>query len=155
MLEGLETVKLRMLGIPQQTPLQDLAPAFAASGFKVSIDEANFGEVIPELLRPVSGDYDAYILLLDMEGFHAHDGRQGADKSLALLNERVDLLISSLTSFASQSLMPIFINTLPLPPSPTVGFMDRHHAEWRGRQCGAGQQRSGRTGQCPEQDRAD
>jgi len=119
-----------MLGTSTTHPFaQDLAPAFAASGFNLSIDEANFGEVIPELLRPASGDYDAYVLILDMEGFHPHDGRQETDKNLTLLSERIDLLTSSLTSFASQSTAPIFLNTLPLPPAPAVGFMDCHHAD--------------------------
>ncbi len=131
--EGLEAAKIRVLGTSTTHSFaEDLAPAFAASGFNASIDEANFGEVIPELLRPVSGEYDAYVLVLDKEGFHPHDGRQESDKNLALLTERIDLLTSSLTSFAEQSNAPIFINTLPLSPAPAVGFMDRQHADGMG-----------------------
>jgi FkbH-like protein len=129
-IDGLVDVKLRVLGYSTTHPFtEDLGPAYAVSGFKAVIDEANFGEVIPELLKPVSGDYDAYILFLDMEGFHAHDWRLETSASLQMLNDRVDLLISALTSFVGQSSHPIFINTLPLPPSPAVGFMDRHHAD--------------------------
>ncbi|MCF6197867.1 MAG: HAD-IIIC family phosphatase [Hyphomicrobiaceae bacterium] len=128
--EGFAAAKIRVLGTSTTQPfVQDLAPAFAASGFNVSIDEANFGEVIPELLRPASGDYDAYVLMLDLEGFHPHDGRQETDKNLTMLTERIDLLTSSLASFANQSTAPLFLNTLPLPPAPVVGFMDRHHAD--------------------------
>ena len=67
-----EPAKLRVLGTSTTNPVrarpwrQPLQPAVLTA----SIDEANFGEIIPELLKPVSGDYDAYLLLLDMEGFH-------------------------------------------------------------------------------------
>lgn len=129
-LESLTDVKLRLLGTSTTHPLaQDLVSAFAGNGFHAAITEANFGEVIPELLKPVEGDYDAYILLLDLEGFHAHDWRLDTNASITMLNDRLDLLISTLSSFVGQSSHPIFINTLPLPPSPTLGFMDRHHAD--------------------------
>jgi FkbH-like protein len=129
-LQNLTPVKLRILGTSTTHPLaEDLVPAFAGCGFHADIDEANFGEVIPELLKPVQGDYNAYILFLDMEGFHSHDWRLTTNDSLKRLNERIDLLVSALTSFVGQSSHPVFINTLPLPPSPAVGFIDRHHGD--------------------------
>ena len=52
--EDLPPVNLRVLGTSTTHPFcDDLAPAFASAGFKTDIVEANFGEVIPELLRPV------------------------------------------------------------------------------------------------------
>ena len=127
---NLTPVKLRLLGTSTTSPLaQDLVTAYASSGFHATIDEASFGEVIPELLRPVSGDYDAYILLLDMEGFHPHDWRLDTKASFKMLNERIDLLVSALNGFADQSTHPLFLNTLPLPPFPALGFIDRHHGD--------------------------
>ncbi|MCP4932808.1 MAG: HAD-IIIC family phosphatase [bacterium] len=126
----LPEVKLRVLGYSTTHPFcDDLALAFAGAGFKSVIDEANFGEVITELLRPVEGAYDAYILFLDAQGFHAHDWRLDTSASMQMLNDKIDLLVSALASFASQSSHPIFINTLPLPPTPAVGFLDQHHGD--------------------------
>ena len=129
-LERLPVAKLRVLGYSTTHPFcADLAPAFAGAGFKTDIIEANFGEVIPELLRPDEGDYNAYILVLDMEGFHAHDWRLETTASVQMLNDKIDLLVSALSSFASQSSHPILINTLPLPSTPAQGFLDQHHGD--------------------------
>ncbi len=124
--EGLPEVKLRVLGFSTTHPFcEDLAPAFAGAGFKTDIVEANFGEVIPELLRPVDGAYDAYILLLDMAGFHAPDWRLETSAGTQMLNDRIDLIVSALASFASQSSLPIFINTVSMAPTPAIGFLDQ------------------------------
>ncbi len=129
-LEELPEARLRVLGYSTTHPFcDDLAPAFADAGFKTVIDEANFGEVIPELLRPAEGAYDAYILFLDAQGFHTHDWRLDTSASMQMLNDKIDLLVSALASFASQSAHPIFVNTLPAPPTPAVGFLDQHHED--------------------------
>ena len=126
----LQPVKLRLMGFSTTHAFaEDLTPALAARGFAASIEEAGFGEVMPELLRPVKGDYDACLLLMDMEGFHPHDGRMDSGKSLELLQERIDQLCPALANYAEQTATPVFINTLPPPPAPAVGFLDRHNAD--------------------------
>lgn len=128
--EGLTPVKLRLLGYSTTHPFaDDLVPAFAREGFRAQIEEANFGEVIPELMRPAEGDYDAYILMLDLEGFHAHDWRLDPASGSARLDQRLDMLIGALTGFIDRTPHPIFINTLPLAAAPALGFLDRHHAD--------------------------
>ncbi len=126
----LEPVRLRLLGTSTTHPFaEDLVPAFAANGFRAEIDEANFGEVMPELLRPASKDYDAFFLLLDMEGFHPHEGRSEPGAGMQKLTERLDLLASALAGFAERSPCPVFVNSLPLPAAPAVGYLDSHHAD--------------------------
>jgi FkbH-like protein len=127
---GLTPVKLRLLGFSTTHPFaDDLVPAFAREGFRAEIVEANFGEVMPELMRPVESDADAYILMLDLEGFHAHDWRLDPAAGRERLDARIDMLVSALTHFVETSSRAIFVNTLPLAPTPALGFIDRHHAD--------------------------
>ena len=122
--------RLRLMGFSTTHPLaEDLAPALAAQGFAATIEEAGFNEVMPELLRPVEGKYDACLLLMDMEGFHPHDGRMDSSKNLELLQDRLSQLSAALASYIKQTATPVFINTLPPPVAPAVGFLDRQHAD--------------------------
>ncbi|MEJ2116984.1 MAG: hypothetical protein P8Y36_03400 [Alphaproteobacteria bacterium] len=74
-LPDLPGVRLRLMGFSTTTPLADeMRPAFAAHGWRAEVSEANFGEVIPELLQPAA-DTDATLILLDALSFHTRDWR--------------------------------------------------------------------------------
>lgn len=106
---------------------ESLPPAFAALGWKAEISEANFGEGFAELLKPVE-ECDCLVLFMDIEGFVARDWRRTADDGLALARERADLLASALAKFSERAKAPLLINTIPSPPAPTAGLLDRQHA---------------------------
>jgi len=126
----LAAVKLRLLSWSTTQPFaEDLAPAFAAQGFDADVTQANFGEVIPELLKPAEENYDAYILLFDLEGFHPHDWRLDSEANINMLKDRLETLASALASFAENTGRPLFINTLPPAPAPALGFIDRRHTD--------------------------
>jgi len=125
----MEPVRLRLMGFSTTSSLApDLAIAMAAEGFDAKVEEAGFGEVMPELLKPAENEYDAWILLLDMESFHPRDWRRGSDGHLQMLNERLEMLTSAIAGFLEGGGRRLFVNTIPLPPSPALGFVDRHHS---------------------------
>lgn len=124
----LPAARIRVAGFSTTHLLaESLPPAFAALGWKAEISEANFGEGFAELLKPVE-ECDCLVLLMDIEGFVARDWRRTADDGLALARERADLLASALAEFSERAKAPLLINTLPPPPAPTAGLLDRQHA---------------------------
>jgi FkbH-like protein len=125
----MEPARLRLMGYSTTHMLaEDMAIAMAREGFDANIDEAGFGEVMNELMQPSQEDYDAFILMLDMEGFHPRDWRQGGEINLQLINERLEMLIAAMASFVKARGARLLCNAIPLPPSPALGFVDRHHA---------------------------
>lgn len=125
---SLPAVRIRVAGFSTTHLLaESLAPAFAALGWRAEISEANFGEAFGELLNPTQ-DCDCLVLLMDYEGFAARDWRRTADDGLALVRERAKLLASALAKFSERAKAPLLINTIPMPPAPTAGLLDRQHA---------------------------
>jgi FkbH-like protein len=126
-LPDLPSVRLRLMGFSTTTPLADeMRPAFAAHGWRAEVSEANFGEVIPELLQPAT-DTDATLILLDALSFHTRDWRAAPEAEDNLLEERLAQLGSAIAHFVSASQSPLFITTLPTPATPAAGLIDNRH----------------------------
>ncbi|MEJ2125896.1 MAG: hypothetical protein P8Y47_14200, partial [Alphaproteobacteria bacterium] len=112
-LPDLPGVRLRLMGFSTTTPLADeMRPAFAAHGWRAEVSEANFGEVIPELLQPAA-DTDATLILLDALSFHTRDWRADVSAADGLLEERLAQFSAAAQHFVNQSQSPLFITTLP------------------------------------------
>lgn len=126
-LERLPNVRLRVAGCSTTQILADeLAPACAVEGWRAEISQADFGEVITELLAPRS-EGDALVVLLDLDGFAARDWRNAPADGFKLLSDKAELLGNALAAFAERSAVPLLINTIPSAPAPTAGLLDRHH----------------------------
>lgn len=120
-------VHLRVTGFSTtQVLAAELIPAFAASGWRVEVSEANFGEVMPELLQPTV-DADATLLLLDAHSFHERDWRQPAGNSLALIEDKLGALASAIGAFLAARPRPLIITTLPSPAATAAGLVDNRH----------------------------
>ena len=104
-----------------------LTPAFAAQGWRADVREGDFGSALTDLIAPPEG-VDALVLLLDLDGILQRNWRQPAGELLAVLTERADMLGSALDVFSSRAGVPLLISTIPVPPAPGIGFLDRHHA---------------------------
>ncbi len=134
-LAGLPPVSLRLMGFSTtQTLADELRPAFAALGWRAEVSEANFGEVIPELLRPAP-EADATLILLDAHSFHDRNWRLSSDAADALLDERLAQFAGAVKSFIATRQRPLLITTLPTPPSASAGLIDNRHAA--GARCAA------------------
>jgi FkbH-like protein len=130
LLEGLPVVRLRVASFSTAHSFaSDLPHAFAAAGFQAVVTQAEYGQVLAELMQPSEPERDALLVLLDLEGLHAPDWRRDAAKSHQLLSQRVDLLAGALEQYAGQGRGPIFVNTLPVAMSPAVGLIDSHHGD--------------------------
>ncbi len=119
--------KLRILGFSTTDTLKDeLTPAFAALGWRAEASQGNFGEVIPELLRP-AGDADACLLFLDPLSLHTRDWRSASEDATALLEDKLAGLASAVEHFLRERQQPLFITTLPAPAAPASGLIDNRH----------------------------
>jgi FkbH-like protein len=124
----LPAVRLRVSGTSTTWTLVDaLRPALAVAGARAEITEAPFGSALAELLRPPE-DADAVLLLLDQESLLPWDWRLGSAEMAGLIAERADTVSAALDAFAEKAGVPLLINTLPVPPLPTAGLLDRQHA---------------------------
>lgn len=127
-LATLPAARLRLMGFSTTQPLADeMRPAFAALGWRAEVSEANFGEVIPELLRPASDDADATLVLLDAASFHDQNWRLAADATGELLDARIAQFAAAVESFVAAQPRPLFITTLPAPPLSAAGLIDNRH----------------------------
>ena len=123
-----QDARIRVAGFSTtHTLAQDLGPAFASHGFKADIAEADFGQVIAELMQPVDQPGDAYVLLMDLGGFCPRDWRLEAPRASELFQERLEMFASALVGFADRAERPILVNTLPAPAAPALGLIDRQH----------------------------
>jgi FkbH-like protein len=126
--QTLPLARVRIAGFSTTHDLaQDLSPAFAACGWQADVSEARFGEGLAELLNPGT-DCDCLVLLMDISGFAPGDWRRTPHESFELLRERADLLAVALAGFCERAHYPLLINTIPSPPAPTAGLLDRQHA---------------------------
>lgn len=124
----LPAARLRVSGTSTTWTLIDaLRSAFAVKGAQAEITEAPFGSALAELLSP-PGDRDALVVLLDSEGLAPWDWRLGSAEMASRLAARADTLGEALDAFAARARGPLLINTLPVPPAPTAGLLDRRHA---------------------------
>ena len=124
---SLPILRIRVSGTSTTRPLVDgLGTAFAVEGWQTEIAESGFGGALGDLLSPPY-DVDALLVLLDAEGLLAADWRHAAPDVERLAAERADMLGQALRSYASRAAVPLLINTLPVPPAPTVGLLDRQH----------------------------
>ncbi len=127
-LARLPVVRLRLTGSSTTQLFADqLRPALAAEGWRAEVSQANYGQVLGELMGPQEHS-DAVVALLDLEGFAPRDWRGSAEEGFALLAERAELLANAAAAFAERSRVPLLINTLPFAPAPTAGLLDRRHA---------------------------
>jgi len=127
-LRQLPAVRFRLAGSSTTHTLGEaLIPAFAIEGWRASITEGDFGNILLDLLNPPA-NVDALLVLLDLEGFATRDWRGPADNSFALLTERADILADALKEFSSRSSVPLLVNSIPMPAAPTAGLLDSRHA---------------------------
>ena len=96
-LAGCQGARIRIAGFSTtHTLAQDLGPAFASHGFKADVTEADFGQVIAELMQPVEQPGDAYVLLMDLGGFCPRDWRLEPSQASELFQERLEMFASAL-----------------------------------------------------------
>jgi FkbH-like protein len=105
----------------------DLNRAFAACGFRPSVSEAEYGQVIAELMQPSTESRDALVVLLDIESLHSPDWRHNASAAYDILQQKLDLLTAGLEGYSCKGLGPILVNTVPAAAVPTAGLIDTHH----------------------------
>ncbi|MGH6729818.1 MAG: HAD-IIIC family phosphatase, partial [Sphingomicrobium sp.] len=128
LLEGLPEVRLRVTGFSTTHSLaEDLSTAFGAAGFRAVVTEAEYGQVLAELVQPSEARRDALVVLLDLDGLHAPDWRLDAQRNFDLLAQKIDLLTGGLESYAGKVRGPLLVNTLPMAVAPTAGLIDNHH----------------------------
>jgi FkbH-like protein len=121
---SMPTVRVRLAALSTSEVLADaLTLAFAAEGRRLEITSAEYGAVLPELLRP-AGEADARIVQLDQSSVVAPDWRQGAAAVAAATERRIDDLASALARYASREKVPLLINTLPVTSPPVLGHVD-------------------------------
>lgn len=125
----LPSVNLRLMGFSTTQLLADaLQPAFAALGWHASVSQADFATALTELAAADTG-HDAFVLLLDLNGFAPGDWSNPATRAADLVTERIERLKSALTAFVARSDVPLLVNTIPCALAPTVGFLDRRHVD--------------------------
>jgi FkbH-like protein len=135
LLEDLPGIRLRVAGVSTTHSFaEDLAPAFAAAGFRAALSQADYGQALAELLRPSEDKRDALVVLLDLEGLHTPDWRKDAGRNQELFAQKADLLIGALESYARVGHGPLLVNTLPMAVAPTAGLIDNHHSAGIGQQ---------------------
>ena len=122
------TLRLRVMGFSTtQTLADDLPVAFATVGWRAEVSEANYGEVMPELLRPVENT-DATLILMDSLSFYDRNWRQSANEATALLEDKLGSFVSAVEHFIVTKRHPLFITTLPVPGVASAGLVDNRHA---------------------------
>jgi FkbH-like protein len=125
---GLPEARIRLTGFSTTHGIAvDLGRAFAACGYRASVSEAEYGQVLAELMQPSTESRDALMILLDLEGLHAPEWRQDASAGYGLLQQKLDLLTAGLEGYAGKGLGPILVNTMPVAAVPTAGLIDTHH----------------------------
>jgi FkbH-like protein len=126
--EGLPEARIRLTGFATTHALAgDLGRTFASCGYRATVSEADFGQVLAELMQPSTEARDALMILLDLEGLHAPEWRQDASAGYGLLQQKLDLLTAGLESYAGKGLGPVLVNTVPVAAVPTAGLIDTHH----------------------------
>ena len=126
--EGLPEARIRLTGFSTIHALAgDFGRAFASCFYRASVSEADYGQVLSELMQPSAETRDALMILLDLEGLHAPEWRQDASAGYRLLQQKLDLLAAGLENYVSKGLGPVLINTVPVAVAPTAGLIDTHH----------------------------
>lgn len=124
----LPVVRLRIAGTSTTWMMADaLGPAIAVEGARAEITEAPFGSALAALLSPPD-DADALVVLLDPESLVPWDWRLGSAEMANRLAACADTLGDVLDAFTARAQVPLLVNTLPIPPAPTAGLLDRRHA---------------------------
>ena len=125
------SVRLRVTGFSTTHGLaSELPTAFAAAGFKATVAEADYSQILSELMQPGEGpdrERDALLVLLDINGLHAPDWRQESDQDHALFLQKIDLLCAGLEAYAGRGQGVVLVNTLPAASAPTAGLIDMQH----------------------------
>ena len=125
---GLPEARIRLAGFSTTHGIAvDLGRAFAACGYRPSVSEAEYGQVLAELMQPSTESSDALMILLDVEGLHAPEWRRNASAGYDVLQRKLDLLTAGLEGYARKGLGPILVNTVPAAVVPTIGLIDTHH----------------------------
>ena len=125
---GLPEARIRLAGFSTTHGIAvDLGRAFAACGYRPSVSEAEYGQVLAELMQPSTESSDALMILLDVEGLHAPEWRRNASAGYDVLQRKLDLLTAGLEGYARKGLGPILVNTVPAAAVPTTGLIDTHH----------------------------
>jgi FkbH-like protein len=128
LVEGLPEARIRLTGFSTTHVLAgDLARAFASCGYRATVSEAEYGQVLAELMQPSAMARDALLILLDLEGLHTPEWREDASTGHDLLLQKLDLLAAGLESYAGKGLGPVLVNTVPVAAVPTAGLIDTHH----------------------------
>jgi len=128
LIEGLPEARIRLTGYSTTHALAgDLDRAFTTCGYRASVSEADYSQVLAELMQPSAESRDALMILLDLEGLHAPEWRQEASEGYDLLQQKLDLLTAGLESYAGKGLGPVLVNTMPVAAVPTAGLIDTHH----------------------------
>jgi len=126
-IERLPAARIRLAGSSTtHTLAEDLVPAFAAQGWRVDVTQAEFGGLLAELMG-LQRNVDGLIVLLDFDGVAPRNWRTPAGEGFGLLVERAEILANALTEFSRRSGAPLLINSIPLPPAPAAGLLDRRH----------------------------
>jgi FkbH-like protein len=124
----LPEARIRLAGFSTTHGLAaELGRAFPACGYRATVSEADFDQVLAELMKPPPAPRDALMILIDLEGLHTPDWRQHASHSHGLLQQRLDLLAAGLESYAAKGLGPVIVNTVPVAAAPSAGLIDNHH----------------------------
>lgn len=131
--DALATIRLRLLSFSTSDMLyQALAPAFDAAEYDAQVTCAGFGTVVPELLEPRTDKPDTLIIQMDARGFYHRDWRRTPEDAESLFQEKTDVFLAALETFADTGSCPVLINSLPSPVSPTAGFLDTFHPDGAG-----------------------
>jgi FkbH-like protein len=127
-IQDLPEARVRISGFSTTHALAiELPHGFAAAGFRGTITESEYGQVLAELMEPRDVPRDALFILLDLEGLHAPEWRQDPTESQQQLLQKLDLLCAGLVAYAGKGSGPVFINTVPTSAAPAAGLIDTYH----------------------------
>lgn len=103
--------------------------ALSRKSYVPSISEADFGNVVADLVSP-SARADVTIVVLDERGLLPRDWRLTADDAREQYAAWLDMLVAAMDRFAGQQPGAfLLVNTVPQPTSPHVGHLDAIHAD--------------------------
>ncbi|MCB1549850.1 MAG: hypothetical protein KDJ41_18770, partial [Hyphomicrobiaceae bacterium] len=125
-----QSVRLRLLGFSTTDILaKELTRSLAEIGFDSRISQADFGVVMPELMRRDGEAVDGVVVVTDPRGFHARDWRQPSVVAQRHVEEKTIAFVLALDGFAAASPSQVLVTTLPQSAAPLAGALDGHHPD--------------------------
>ncbi|WJW76708.1 HAD-IIIC family phosphatase [Thiohalobacter sp. IOR34] len=102
----------------------DFSKACAVHGVNAQIQTTDYGQAIQSLLNTADSSYNGVLIVLDRDGLLPVDWRHSGGDIEQLILERVTQLAEAIHSFSDKTGIPILVNTLPRPVSPSFGVID-------------------------------